>query len=289
MERRKVSGGVTGGELFEDIVAREYYSEADASHCIQQILEAVLHCHQMGVVHRDLKVSNAPEGVAHREPAPLPLPFPPPVEPGPENLLLASKLKGAAVKLADFGLAIEVEGEQQAWFGFAGTPGYLSPEVLRKDPYGKPVDLWACGVILYILLVGYPPFWDEDQHRLYQQIKAGAYDFPSPEWDTVTPEAKDLINKMLTINPSKRITAAEALKHPWISVSRPQLDPSQGTSRPQAPVHRGLLHAQTGDRGLPEEVQRQEKTEGNGSSPSMPPGRESSLAWVSTAAESRAH
>uniref|UniRef100_A0A8C5C7E6 calcium/calmodulin-dependent protein kinase n=1 Tax=Gadus morhua TaxID=8049 RepID=A0A8C5C7E6_GADMO len=181
---------VTGGELFEDIVAREYYSEADASHCIQQILEAVLHCHQSGVVHRDLK---------------------------PENLLLASKSKGAAVKLADFGLAIEVEGEQQAWFGFAGTPGYLSPEVLRKDPYGKAVDLWACGVILYILLVGYPPFWDEDQHRLYQQIKAGAYDFPSPEWDTVTPEAKDLINKMLTINPGKRITAAEALKHPWIS------------------------------------------------------------------------
>ncbi|MGH0117133.1 UNVERIFIED_CONTAM: hypothetical protein FKN15_029546 [Acipenser sinensis] len=135
----------------------------------------------------------------------------------PENLLLASKLKGAAVKLADFGLAIEVEGDQQAWFGFAGTPGYLSPEVLRKDPYGKPVDLWACGVILYILLVGYPPFWDEDQHRLYQQIKAGAYDFPSPEWDTVTPEAKDLINKMLTINPAKRITAAESLKHPWIS------------------------------------------------------------------------
>ncbi|XP_066576961.1 calcium/calmodulin-dependent protein kinase type II delta 1 chain isoform X2 [Amia ocellicauda] len=180
---------VTGGELFEDIVAREYYSEADASHCIQQILESVNHCHLNGIVHRDLK---------------------------PENLLLASKLKGAAVKLADFGLAIEVQGDQQAWFGFAGTPGYLSPEVLRKDPYGKPVDMWACGVILYILLVGYPPFWDEDQHRLYQQIKAGAYDFPSPEWDTVTPEAKDLINKMLTINPAKRITAAEALKHPWI-------------------------------------------------------------------------
>uniref|UniRef100_A0A8C0DD94 calcium/calmodulin-dependent protein kinase n=1 Tax=Balaenoptera musculus TaxID=9771 RepID=A0A8C0DD94_BALMU len=132
----------------------------------------------------------------------------------PENLLLASKCKGAAVKLADFGLAIEVQGEQQAWF--AGTPGYLSPEVLRKDPYGKPVDIWACGVILYILLVGYPPFWDEDQHKLYQQIKAGAYDFPSPEWDTVTPEAKNLINQMLTINPAKRITADQALKHPWV-------------------------------------------------------------------------
>ncbi|NXW26136.1 KCC2B kinase, partial [Circaetus pectoralis] len=137
----------------------------------------------------------------------------------PENLLLASKCKGAAVKLADFGLAIEVQGDQQAWFGFAGTPGYLSPEVLRKEAYGKPVDIWACGVILYILLVGYPPFWDEDQHKLYQQIKAGAYDFPSPEWDTVTPEAKNLINQMLTINPAKRITAHEALKHPWVCVS----------------------------------------------------------------------
>ncbi|KPP69982.1 calcium/calmodulin-dependent protein kinase (CaM kinase) II beta,-like [Scleropages formosus] len=134
----------------------------------------------------------------------------------PENLLLASKCKNAAVKLADFGLAIEVQGDQQAWFGFAGTPGYLSPEVLRKEAYGKPVDIWACGVILYILLVGYPPFWDEDQHKLYQQIKAGAYDFPSPEWDTVTPEAKNLINQMLTINPAKRITAQEALKHPWV-------------------------------------------------------------------------
>ncbi|CAB1312628.1 unnamed protein product, partial [Coregonus sp. 'balchen'] len=106
----------------------------------------------------------------------------------PENLLLASKLKGAAVKLADFGLAIEVQGDEQAWFG----------------------------VVLYILLVGYPPFWDEDQHKLYQQIKAGAYDFPSPEWDTVTPEAKNLINQMLTINPAKRITADQALKHPWV-------------------------------------------------------------------------
>ncbi|XP_077099741.1 calcium/calmodulin-dependent protein kinase type II subunit beta isoform X6 [Siphateles boraxobius] len=180
---------VTGGELFEDIVAREYYSEADASHCIHQILESVSHIHHHDIVHRDLK---------------------------PENLLLASKCKNAAVKLADFGLAIEVQGDQQAWFGFAGTPGYLSPEVLRKEAYGKPVDIWACGVILYILLVGYPPFWDEDQHKLYQQIKAGAYDFPSPEWDTVTPEAKNLINQMLTINPVKRITAQEALKHPWV-------------------------------------------------------------------------
>uniref|UniRef100_A0A8C7JVF6 calcium/calmodulin-dependent protein kinase n=1 Tax=Oncorhynchus kisutch TaxID=8019 RepID=A0A8C7JVF6_ONCKI len=168
---------VTGGELFEDIVAREYYSEADArwEHTHTPIFASLI-----------------------------------------DSLYLSLKLKGAAVKLADFGLAIDVQGDEQAWFGFAGTPGYLSPEVLRKDPYGKPVDIWACGVVLYILLVGYPPFWDEDQHKLYQQIKAGAYDFPSPEWDTVTPEAKNLINQMLTINPAKRITADQALKHPWI-------------------------------------------------------------------------
>ncbi|KFQ60039.1 Calcium/calmodulin-dependent protein kinase type II subunit gamma, partial [Pelecanus crispus] len=178
-----------GVRLHDSISEEGFHYLVFDLHCIHQILESVNHIHQHDIVHRDLK---------------------------PENLLLASKCKGAAVKLADFGLAIEVQGEQQAWFGFAGTPGYLSPEVLRKDPYGKPVDIWACGVILYILLVGYPPFWDEDQHKLYQQIKAGAYDFPSPEWDTVTPEAKNLINQMLTINPAKRITADQALKHPWV-------------------------------------------------------------------------
>lgn len=125
-----IAYSVTGGELFEDIVAREFYSEADASHCIQQILESVNHCHQNGVVHRDLK---------------------------PENLLLASKAKGAAVKLADFGLAIEVMGDQQAWFGFAGTPGYLSPEVLKKEPYGKSVDIWACGKCDSLISFSYPP------------------------------------------------------------------------------------------------------------------------------------
>jgi len=183
---------ITGGELFEDIVAREYYSEVDASHCIRQVLDALKHCHQTGIIHRDLK---------------------------PENLLLASKEKGAVVKLADFGLAVEVTNDDPKWFGFAGTPGYLAPELLRKEPYGKPVDLWATGVILYILLVGYPPFWDDDQNRLYEQIKAGNYEFPSPEWDTVTNEAKDLIRKLLKTNQLERITATDALRHPWISQS----------------------------------------------------------------------
>ncbi|KAL8173834.1 UNVERIFIED_CONTAM: hypothetical protein K2H54_027181 [Gekko kuhli] len=187
----------------------------------------------------------------------------------PENLLLASKCKGAAVKLADFGLAIEVQGDQQAWFGFAGTPGYLSPEVLRKEAYGKPVDIWACGVILYILLVGYPPFWDEDQHKLYQQIKAGAYDFPSPEWDTVTPEAKNLINQMLTINPAKRITAHEALKHPWVCIPAATLllmlcmtILKKVSELLVATFNSGLHDAQTGDCRMSEKIQCQKEAQG---------------------------
>uniref|UniRef100_A0A1I8GC06 calcium/calmodulin-dependent protein kinase n=1 Tax=Macrostomum lignano TaxID=282301 RepID=A0A1I8GC06_9PLAT len=205
---------VTGGELFEDIVAREFYSEADASNCMQQILESVNYCHQHNIVHRDLKPENLLLSSKTKGAAVKLADFGLAIELQPdlandwfENLLLASKAKGAAVKLADFGLAIEA---------LLAHPGYLSPEVLRKDPYGKAVDVWACGVILYILLVGYPPFWDEEQAKLYAQIKAGAFDYPSPEWDTVTAEAKNLINQMLNTNPAKRITAAEALKHPWI-------------------------------------------------------------------------
>ncbi|KAI6654923.1 calcium/calmodulin-dependent protein kinase type II delta chain isoform X16 [Oopsacas minuta] len=181
---------ITGGELFDDIVKREFYSEEDASKAIRQILDALLYCHEKGIVHRDLK---------------------------PENLLLSSKVPPADIKVADFGLAIELEHPTEFnWYGFAGTPGYLSPEVIKREPYGKPVDMWAIGVILYILLVGYPPFWDEIQERLYKQIKEGRYDFPRPEWDTVSKSAKDLIMKMLIVDPIKRITIDDALHHPWV-------------------------------------------------------------------------
>jgi len=167
---------ITGGELFEDIVAREFYSERDASRCIQQILEAVNYCHRNNIIHRDLK---------------------------PENLLLASKSTGAAIKLADFGLAVETVSDNVEYFGFAGTPGYLSPEVIKKEKYGKAVDVWAIGVILYILLVGYPPFWNDDTKLLYEAIKKGEYNFPSPEWDTVSREVKQLIDSMLDVDPTR--------------------------------------------------------------------------------------
>ncbi|EDQ89287.1 uncharacterized protein MONBRDRAFT_32484 [Monosiga brevicollis MX1] len=180
---------VSGGELFDEIVTRSFYNEKDARDCMYQILVGLQHCHERNIIHRDLK---------------------------PENLLLASREKDAPVKITDFGLAVLMENGP-SYFGFAGTPGYLSPEVIKRQAYDTQVDVFACGTILYILLCGYPPFWDDNQQALYEQIKRGSYDYPSPEWDTVTPEAKDLIDRMLTTNPTRRITVAEALKHPWLA------------------------------------------------------------------------
>ncbi|KII64640.1 Calcium/calmodulin-dependent protein kinase type II subunit delta [Thelohanellus kitauei] len=180
---------ITGGELFEEIVARESYSEFDASHIIQQVLESIDYCHKNNIIHRDVK---------------------------PENLLLAKKEPNSAVKLADFGLAVECLGDELSWFGFAGTPGYLSPELIREEKYGKKVDVWSCGIVLYILMVGYIPFWHDDAHKLYAQIIEKPLEFPSPEWDTVSPEAKTLIASMLEKDPFKRCSARQALDSPWI-------------------------------------------------------------------------
>ena len=181
---------VCGGELFDDIVAREFYSEKDASRALLQMLDSVRYCHSQGVIHRDLK---------------------------PENLLLANQTPNSPLKLVDFGLAVELTPSGgDSWFGLAGTPGYLAPEVLKRLPYGKAVDVWACGVILYIMLVGYPPFWEEDQEDLFDKIRKADYSFPSPEWDSVTKDCKDLLKRMLEVNPTHRISAIQALRHPWV-------------------------------------------------------------------------
>lgn len=111
---------VVGGELMAEIETREFYSEADASYCMQQILEAINYCHKKGVIHSDLK---------------------------PQNILLTSKTKGAAIKIADFGLAKVVSGDERSWFGSDGTAKYMAPEIYREEEYGKPVDIWACGII----------------------------------------------------------------------------------------------------------------------------------------------
>jgi serine/threonine protein kinase len=185
---------ISGGELFERIVALTSYSEKDASIVCKQVLEGIQHMHEKNIVHRDLK---------------------------PENLLLQSEEANSDVKVTDFGLShIQPHGEELKISKAVGTPSYLAPEVLdmldNSVPYGKEVDLWAVGVILYILLCGFPPFYGETDDDIYDQIQEADFTFPSPAWDAISPGAIDLIEKLLTRNPKNRITALAALQHPWI-------------------------------------------------------------------------
>ncbi|XP_018601304.1 calcium/calmodulin-dependent protein kinase type IV [Scleropages formosus] len=180
---------VTGGELFDRIVERGYYSERDAAHVIKQILEAVAYLHENGVVHRDLK---------------------------PENLLYADLSLDAPLKIADFGLS-KIIDEQVAMKTVCGTPGYCAPEILRGNTYGPEVDMWSVGVILYILLCGFEPFFDPrgDQY-MYSRILNCDYEFVSPWWDEVSLNAKDLVSKLIVQDPHKRLTVQQALQHPWV-------------------------------------------------------------------------
>uniref|UniRef100_A0AAY4ESV4 Si:ch73-60h1.1 n=1 Tax=Denticeps clupeoides TaxID=299321 RepID=A0AAY4ESV4_9TELE len=180
---------VTGGELFDRIVERGYYSERDAAHVIKQILEAVAYLHENGVVHRDLK---------------------------PENLLYADLSFDAPLKIADFGLS-KIIDEQVTMKTVCGTPGYCAPEILRGNAYGPEVDMWSVGVILYILLCGFEPFFDPrgDQY-MYSRILNCDYEFVSPWWDEVSLNAKDLVSKLIVLDAHKRLTVKQALQHPWV-------------------------------------------------------------------------
>lgn len=178
-----------GGELFERILAKGSFSEKEASDLMGDITAAIKYLHGIGIVHRDLK---------------------------PENLLYSSKADDAIVKIADFGLA-KLLSSTDMMATACGTPGYVAPEILEGKPYTEKVDNWSIGVILYILLCGFPPFYDENNAALFAQIKAGAFDFSSPYWDGVSESAKDLVRKLLTVDPTKRLTSAEILKHPWVA------------------------------------------------------------------------
>ncbi|XP_031832192.1 calcium/calmodulin-dependent protein kinase I isoform X2 [Nomia melanderi] len=179
---------VTGGELFDRIVEKGSYTEKDASGLIRQILEAVDYMHEQGVVHRDLK---------------------------PENLLYYSPDEDSKIMISDFGLSkMEDSGIMET---ACGTPGYVAPEVLAQKPYGKAVDVWSIGVISYILLCGYPPFYDENDAVLFAQILKGEFEFDSPFWDDISDSAKDFIHKLICVNVEERYTCKQALAHPWIS------------------------------------------------------------------------
>ncbi|NXB73071.1 KCC1G kinase, partial [Donacobius atricapilla] len=179
---------VSGGELFDRILERGVYTEKDASLVIHQVLTAVKYLHENGIVHRDLK---------------------------PENLLYLTPEENSKIMITDFGLS---KMEQNGIMSTAcGTPGYVAPEVLAQKPYSKAVDCWSIGVITYILLCGYPPFYEETESKLFEKIKEGYYEFESPFWDDISESAKDFIRHLLEKNPSVRFTCEEALRHPWIN------------------------------------------------------------------------
>jgi len=179
---------VTGGELFDDIVRRGKYTESDAAKIVQKILLAIDYLHGMGIAHRDLK---------------------------PENLLLSDKSKNGKVMISDFGLS-KIFNDEEVMKTACGTPGYVAPEVLKRQGYGKEVDLWSIGVITYILLCGYPPFYDQNNVELYKQILACRYEFEKPWWDNISEDAKGFIRKLLVLDPAKRYTAKQAVMHPFI-------------------------------------------------------------------------
>ncbi|KAF5192612.1 Calcium-dependent protein kinase [Thalictrum thalictroides] len=176
-----------GGELFDRIIAKGHYSERAAANMCRAIVNVVHICHFMGVMHRDLK---------------------------PENFLLSTKDEGALLKATDFGLSVFIE-EGKVYRDIVGSAYYVAPEVLRRS-YGKEMDIWSAGVILYILLSGVPPFWAETEKGIFDAILEGEIDFESAPWPAISNSAKDLVRKMLTQDPKKRITSVQVLEHPWI-------------------------------------------------------------------------
>ncbi|XP_065702127.1 caM kinase-like vesicle-associated protein [Patagioenas fasciata] len=185
----------TGREVFDWILDQGYYSERDTSNVIRQVLEAVAYLHSLKIVHRNLKL---------------------------ENLVYYNRLKNSKIVISDFHLAKLENGLIKEP---CGTPEYLAPEVVGRQRYGRPVDCWAIGVIMYILLSGNPPFYeeaDEDDYEnhdknLFRKILAGDYEFDPPYWDDISQAAKELVTRLMEVEQDQRITAQEAISHEWIS------------------------------------------------------------------------
>jgi len=180
---------VTGGELFDKIVELGAYTEKEAAELVRKMVSAIDYLHSMNIVHRDLK---------------------------PENLLLKSPDDVSNIKLADFGLS-KIVGQQVMMQTACGTPGYVAPEVLNATGYGPEVDLWSIGVITYILLCGFPPFYNESLPLLFEQIMKAEYDYPPDYWDEISDTAKNFIDRLLQVNPESRMNTKQALEHPWLT------------------------------------------------------------------------
>lgn len=178
-----------GGDLFNRISERDYFTESDAQHVVRAIASALQLLHAKKVVHRDLK---------------------------PENILLLNKEENSPLRVADFGFA-RIVGEDLLKTRL-GSPNYMAPEILRKEPYDFKVDVWSLGVIMYILLCGYPPFAGDGMPEMFEMIKEGKFEFHPEYWENVSSEAKDLIANMLVLDASKRFTIEQCLAHPFMSM-----------------------------------------------------------------------
>jgi len=183
---------VNGGELFYKIVDKGSYSEREARDIIKQLVEGVDYLHSKGIAHRDLK---------------------------PENLLCSESDEGVVIKIADFGLS-KAFANGSVLETSCGTPDYAAPEVLRMEgAYDKSVDLWSMGVITYVVLCGFPPFYGKTQAHLFEKILNADYDFPDPEWTNISEEAKDFIRHLLVLDIDKRYTTKQCLEHPWLKAT----------------------------------------------------------------------
>ncbi|KAL1651050.1 MAPK-activated protein kinase Srk1 [Didymella pomorum] len=207
-----------GGELFHQIVRLTYFSEDLSRHTIIQVAKALQYLHEeAGVVHRDIK----PENLLF-----YPTPFIPTRNPrprGPDDEDKADegefvKGKGAGgiglIKVADFGLSKVIWDSQT--MTPCGTVGYTAPEIVKDERYSKSVDMWALGCVLYTLLCGFPPFYDESIQTLTEKVARGQYTFLSPWWDDISKSAQDLVSHLLTVDPEKRYDINQFLNHPWI-------------------------------------------------------------------------
>ncbi|CAK57234.1 unnamed protein product (macronuclear) [Paramecium tetraurelia] len=183
---------LSGGELFERIKKMNQFTEKRASDLMRQILMAIVYCHEKKIVHRDLK---------------------------PENILFSGTEPDALLKIIDFGCSRRFNSQKNMTKRL-GTPYYIAPEVLNHN-YNEKCDVWSCGVILYILLCGYPPFTGKNENEIFEKVKTGKFKFPIEEWDSISREAKSLIQRMLQVDVASRYSASQALSDPWISKHSP--------------------------------------------------------------------
>jgi len=191
-----------GGELFDRIVDKGHFTEQDAQDTVHKLLGALKFMHDKGIAHRDLK---------------------------PENMLMTSKGADAVCKITDFGLGKFFDEQTTLMKTPCGTPGYIAPEVLHMKGYDQQCDIWSLGVIVYILLCGFPPFYADNDAQLFERIKAGKYEFLRPYWDPISNGAKDFVRRMLQVDPKKRATVNDLLMDPWLKEQQQEAAKSLST------------------------------------------------------------